>query len=81
MTNGLVKELLGALTIFQQRLKERDPINAKHKLRFLLGMKQVNSHSFWGKCSMASFHISALFEGVGGSASGEGENSSSRPRL
>jgi ribosomal protein L7Ae-like RNA K-turn-binding protein len=33
--------MLDALATFQRRLKEKDPIKAKSKLRFVVGMKQV----------------------------------------
>jgi ribosomal protein L7Ae-like RNA K-turn-binding protein len=38
-----VKVLLRALAGFQERLREREPLNYKHKLRFVLGMKQATS--------------------------------------
>ena len=34
--------MLGALALFQTRLRERDPLDAKRKARLLLGMKQVS---------------------------------------
>ena len=37
----LVKEMLSKLVVFQNRAKEKDPIKAKHKQRFVVGLKQV----------------------------------------
>jgi hypothetical protein len=37
-----VKETLTILSSLQQRAKERDPLNAKKKERFVMGLKQVN---------------------------------------
>lgn len=39
--NEKVKELCSSLATFQQRAKEKDPLNAKRKERFLLGIKQA----------------------------------------
>ncbi len=36
-----VKDMLTVLSELQQRAKEKDPLNAKKKERFVLGMKQV----------------------------------------
>ncbi len=37
-----MKEILTTLSSLQQRAKERDPLNAKKKERFVMGLKQVN---------------------------------------
>lgn len=42
-TDADVQELLKALALFQARLKERDPVNAKLKQRFVLGLKQATN--------------------------------------
>ena len=39
--NTITKELLKKLATFQQRAKETDPLNAKLKERFVMGIKQV----------------------------------------
>ena len=35
--------MLKSLSVFQERLKERDPLNFKLKMRFVMGMKQALS--------------------------------------
>jgi hypothetical protein len=40
--NLTVKEILKTLSALQQRAKEKDPINAKKKERFVMGLKQVS---------------------------------------
>eukprot|EP01035_Chromulina_nebulosa_P018938 gene18938-24745_t len=42
-TNELIFTMLDSLATYQSRLKERDPINYKLKLRFVVGMKQVTT--------------------------------------
>jgi hypothetical protein len=44
--NKIVKEFLQILATLQQRAKEKDPINAKKKERFVMGIKQVHSPAF-----------------------------------
>jgi hypothetical protein len=43
--NLTVKEILKTLSALQQRAKEKDPINAKKKERFVMGLKQVSTRS------------------------------------
>jgi hypothetical protein len=38
-----VRTLLGALAVFQERAKEKDPIKANAKKRYVLGIKQVKT--------------------------------------
>jgi len=41
-TNAAAKELLKLISTFQARLKEKNPLKAKQKLRFVAGLKQVS---------------------------------------
>ena len=40
--NEIIKEMLQILSTLQLRVKEKDPMNAKKKERFVMGLKQVN---------------------------------------
>lgn len=40
-TNAAAKELLKLISTFQLRLKEKNPLKVKQKLRFVCGLKQV----------------------------------------
>lgn len=42
-TNAAARELLKLISTFQMRLKEKNPLKAKQKLRFVAGLKQVRS--------------------------------------
>jgi hypothetical protein len=42
---GWVRDFLGAIATFQERAKEKDPIRAAAKKRFVLGIKQVNEEN------------------------------------
>jgi DNA-directed RNA polymerase subunit H (RpoH/RPB5) len=39
--NKMIFDMLNALATFQERAKEKDPLKAKAKARFGMGMKQV----------------------------------------
>lgn len=41
-TNAAARELLTLISTFQMRLKEKNPLKAKQKLRFVTGLKQVS---------------------------------------
>ena len=41
----IIKDMLGALATFQARTKELDPLKAKQKQRFVIGLKQVSINS------------------------------------
>ena len=44
--------MLKSLSLFQERLKERDPFNFKMKMRFVMGMKQALSSVKLGKARL-----------------------------
>lgn len=41
-TNAAAKELLKLISTFQLRMKEKNPLKVKQKLRFVCGLKQVS---------------------------------------
>lgn len=45
VTNAAAKDLLKLISTFQARLKEKNPLKSKQKLRFVTGLKQVRSHT------------------------------------
>ncbi len=52
-TNKMIAEMLTALATFQERAREKDPLKAKAKMRFIIGMKQV----WWCSVSHKYEHV------------------------
>lgn len=55
--DGIIASLLNSMALFQLRLKEKDPIKAKSKLRFVVGMKQVTNAIKAGKSRDCNFKV------------------------